>query len=186
MEQVIVAGQAAPRKHPRHHARRPAAGGVGHRGVGRLHRHPPHSAEAREITAPSDMRTARSRWAHRADRPANRPRFARRSMALTRATGKACRLALSWIMALAGYQSCPAEEMEGALVGTATVPTVPSVPDRVSPKQLTEFRGLMREAGADEGRFCSYLKIRGLGELEASRFDPAAAALRRKLGKVAP
>jgi hypothetical protein len=42
---------------------------------------------------------------------ANRPRYARRSMAQTRATGKACRLAFSWIMRLAGYEPTPAEEM---------------------------------------------------------------------------
>jgi hypothetical protein len=36
---------------------------------------------------------------------------ARRSMAATRATGKACRLAYSWIMVLAGYEATPAEEM---------------------------------------------------------------------------
>ena len=41
-----------------------------------------------------------------------RPRYARRSMAQTRATGKACRLAFSWIMALAGYEPTPAEEMQ--------------------------------------------------------------------------
>lgn len=40
-----------------------------------------------------------------------RARYARRSMAQTRATGKACRLAFSWIMALAGYEPTPAEEM---------------------------------------------------------------------------
>lgn len=40
-----------------------------------------------------------------------RPRYARRSMAQTRATGKACRLAFSWIMSLAGYEPTPAEEM---------------------------------------------------------------------------
>lgn len=43
-----------------------------------------------------------------------RPRYARRSMAQTRATGKACRLAFSWIMALAGYEPTPAEEMPDA------------------------------------------------------------------------
>jgi len=37
--------------------------------------------------------------------------YARRSMAATRATGKACRLAYSWIMALGGYEPTPAEEM---------------------------------------------------------------------------
>lgn len=40
-----------------------------------------------------------------------RPPYARRSMAQTRATGKAARLAFSWIMALAGYAPTPAEEM---------------------------------------------------------------------------
>jgi hypothetical protein len=41
----------------------------------------------------------------------NRPRYARRSMATTRATGKAFRLSFSWIMKLAGYEPTPAEEM---------------------------------------------------------------------------
>jgi hypothetical protein len=115
----------------------------------------------------------------------DRPRFARRSMAITRATGKVCRLAFSWIMALAGFQSCPAEEMEGALT-VPTVPTVAPTQDRLSPAQLTELRGLMRQAGADEGRFVAYLKIGGLDALEASRFEPACAALRKKLGRGTP
>lgn len=48
-----------------------------------------------------------------ADEPmwAGRPRYARRSMALTRATAKTCRLTFSWIMVLAGYDATPAEEM---------------------------------------------------------------------------
>lgn len=41
-----------------------------------------------------------------------RPAYARRSMAATRATGKACRLAFSWVVALAGYATTPAEEMD--------------------------------------------------------------------------
>lgn len=41
----------------------------------------------------------------------NADRFARRSMAITRATGKAYRLGFSWVMTLAGYQPTPAEEM---------------------------------------------------------------------------
>ena len=43
---------------------------------------------------------------------ASRDAYARRSMATTRATGKAYRLAFSWIMALAGYEVTPAEEMD--------------------------------------------------------------------------
>lgn len=45
-----------------------------------------------------------SRWG-KADR------FARRSMAITRATGKAYRLNFSWVMGLAGYAVTPEEEM---------------------------------------------------------------------------
>lgn len=41
----------------------------------------------------------------------NADKFARRSMAITRATGKAYRLGFSWIMTLAGYEPTPAEEM---------------------------------------------------------------------------
>jgi len=44
---------------------------------------------------------------------AARSRNARRSMALTRAAAKACRLSFSWVMALAGYEVTPAEEMPG-------------------------------------------------------------------------
>lgn len=41
----------------------------------------------------------------------DRQRYARKSMAATRATGKACRLAFSWIMALSGFDVTPAEEI---------------------------------------------------------------------------
>ena len=53
---------------------------------------------------------------------ANRPRYARRSMAQTRATGKACRLAFSWVMRLAGYEPTPAEEMPSEQPIAAPVP----------------------------------------------------------------
>jgi hypothetical protein len=38
-------------------------------------------------------------------------KYARRSMSVTRATGKAFRLAFSWIICLAGYEPTPSEEM---------------------------------------------------------------------------
>ncbi len=44
---------------------------------------------------------------------ASRPEYARTSMACTRAVGKACRIAYSWVMVLAGYAPTPAEEMPG-------------------------------------------------------------------------
>lgn len=40
-----------------------------------------------------------------------RDAYARRSMAITRATSKACRIAFSWVMTLAGYEVTPAEEI---------------------------------------------------------------------------
>ena len=43
----------------------------------------------------------------------DRDRFAKKSMAITRATGKAFRLSYSWIIKLAGYEGTPAEEMNG-------------------------------------------------------------------------
>jgi len=49
------------------------------------------------------------------------PEYAVKSMAQTRAVGKAARLSFSWIMSLAGYATTPAEEMDAA-VGSVTVP----------------------------------------------------------------
>lgn len=43
---------------------------------------------------------------------------ARRSMAITRATSKAFRLGYSWIMVMSGFESCPAEELDEAYVGS--------------------------------------------------------------------
>lgn len=41
----------------------------------------------------------------------DREPYARRSMATTRSAGKVCRIALSWVMQLAGFEVTPAEEM---------------------------------------------------------------------------
>ena len=55
--------------------------------------------------ASSICRTTENNWS-------NKPLYAVRSMAVTRATGKAFRLKLSWIMELAGFSPTPAEEMD--------------------------------------------------------------------------
>ena len=55
--------------------------------------------------ASSICRTSENNWN-------NKPLYAVRSMAVTRATGKAFRLKLSWIMELAGFSPTPAEEMD--------------------------------------------------------------------------
>ena len=64
-------------------------------------------------------------------------RHARRSMAITRATSKACRLSFSWIMSLAGYTATTAEEMTESVraVNTDVLPFDPLVAE-----------GLMRSA----------------------------------------
>ena len=54
---------------------------------------------------------AEQRWSKADD-------YAVRSMAITRATGKAYRLGFSWIMVLAGYSPTPAEEMDQVIEGT--------------------------------------------------------------------
>ncbi len=62
-----------------------------------------------ECGAPDEVdRSGNPTWADRAQ-------YARRSMAATRATGKAFRLAFSWIMSLAGYEVTPWEEMQGVV-----------------------------------------------------------------------
>lgn len=63
---------------------------------------------------------------------ASRPRYARRSMAVTRATGKAYRLGFSWIMTLAGYAPTPAEEMDGVVDGEYTEHDNGGSPDKMS------------------------------------------------------
>lgn len=54
-----------------------------------------------------------------------RDEYAMKSMAQTRATGKACRLAFSWIMSMAGFAGTPAEDMTG---GAAPAPAQQRAP----------------------------------------------------------
>lgn len=46
--------------------------------------------------------------------------------------------------------------------------------------RCTELRRLIKESGVSERRFCAYLQIRRLEDLEASRFEAACQALRRE------
>ena len=59
-----------------------------------------------------------------------RPRYARRSMAITRATAKVCRIAFSWVMALAGFEVTPAEEIPDKEDGSPPEvrPTLTAIP----------------------------------------------------------
>lgn len=67
----------------------------------------------------------------------SRDEYALRSMAQTRATGKAFRLPFAWIMTLAGYEATPAEEMSEAPVKQTTYSP------QISPAQSAKIYALL-------------------------------------------
>jgi hypothetical protein len=95
-----------------------------------------------------------------------RPKYARRSMAQTRAVSKSCRLAFSWIMLLAGYEVTPAEEMipiVESVVGEEPVVTVPAPvtvpePQRITASQHKLLEAQIRDYGLDRERVKAWLK----------------------------
>jgi len=102
-----------------------------------------------ECGAPDELSTSgKPTWS-------SRPRYARRSMALTRATAKACRLAFSWILVLAKFEPTPAEEMSGADEGDP-------VPPRAAPQatvRRVEGAGLISKA--QQKRFFAIAQAQG-------------------------
>ena len=75
----------------------------------------------------------------------SRPRYARRSMAITRATSKAYKSAFSWVVSLAGYNATPAEEMEGLDVSAKK--TYTAEPVQPEPKKTTASTKKKRSTG---------------------------------------
>lgn len=116
-----------------------------------------------------------------------RPRYARRSMAQTRATGKACRLAFSWIMKLAGYEPTPSEEMPQPDEPAApTAPDPKPAPIRAAPpeqsngatitaKQHTLLEAQITRLALDRERVKSWVhrawRVEHLDQLPAARFN---------------
>ncbi len=89
---------------------------------------------------------------------AGRPAYARRSMAVTRATGKACRMAFGWLMSLAGYESTPKEEVDSLeKVANATQPiTYPPRPPGPTPAAVPKAgppKAILGNAGEDQLRY---------------------------------
>lgn len=117
----------------------------------------------------------------------SRPRYARRSMAQTRATGKACRIAFSWIMKLAGYEATPAEEMpQPEHPAATTAPDPKPAPTRVAPppqtngatisfKQHTMLEARITELALDRERVKSWVArawgVEHLDQVPAARFN---------------
>jgi len=81
-----------------------------------------------------------------------RPAYARRSMAATRATGKACRLAFSWVMTMAGFEATPAEEMDGVVLETAPAqtPAANAKTLRISAAQGKRLWAIAKSAGWED------------------------------------
>ncbi len=114
-----------------------------------------------------------------------RPRYARRSMAQTRATGKACRLAFSWIMSLAGYEPTPAEEMipivdaeqviNASVIPKPTVPAPVPEPTRITASQHKLLEAQIRDYGLNSDRVQAWLnsawKVEGFSDLSPKQFE---------------
>lgn len=96
-----------------------------------------------------------------------RPRYARRSMAQTRATGKACRLAFSWVMSLAGYEPTPWEEMPTDPVMTVVPQSIrtpiddstrPNIGDsRINPQQRQLLEARITESSLSRERIKAWV-----------------------------
>jgi hypothetical protein len=105
-----------------------------------------------------------------------RPRYARRSMAQTRATGKACRLAFSWIMSLAGYEVTPAEEMPlSEEEPPPEPPPEPPAPPRITASLHKLLEAQIRDYGLDRDRVTAWLKsawqIESFPDLSPKQFE---------------
>jgi len=115
---------------------------------------------------------------------AQRPEYARRSMAVTRATGKAYRLGFSWIMTLAGYSPTPAEEMpdeesekpKRKVTAKPQESTSPPHPARPAKKKANgngrTWRASSVKAAMKEMGLTSYKVV---GRLNLSTLDPGDA-----------
>jgi hypothetical protein len=95
----------------------------------------------------------------------SQPRYARRSMAQTRATAKACRLAFSWVITLAGYEPTPAEEMplDSEVIREQKVTQKEPEPQDIAPakisaSQLDVLTKQIEEAGLEGDRVASWVK----------------------------
>lgn len=81
----------------------------------------------------------------------NAERYARRSMAITRATGKAYRLGFAWVMALAGYEGTPAEEISVIEI-TPDITKKSEIFDMANPEHCTRLDKKLDEMKFEQGQ----------------------------------
>jgi hypothetical protein len=102
-------------------------------------------------------------------------------MAQTRATGKACRLAFSWIMSLAGYEPTPAEEIPLSDEPPPSPPIEPPAPidppepQRITASQQKLLEAQIRDYGLDRDRVKTWLKsawqVESFADLSPKQFE---------------
>jgi hypothetical protein len=106
----------------------------------------------------------------------NADEYAVRSMAATRATSKALRLPLGFIMELAGFDATPAEEMPADEHGPPT-PSSPVDGTEPSAEQLEEVRALVRTLAQIEPETDWSMRCRDLTGVQARYLTHGGAAL---------
>lgn len=103
-------------------------------------------------------------WAARKGDPV--PSFQRRSMAQTRAASKALRLAIGWVLGMAGYETTPAEELaEGETVTPRTMPQRKSDAGTgektISEAQAKRLYAICKQAGMGGEMYGKFLMFHG-------------------------
>lgn len=103
---------------------------------------------------------------------AKRDEFAVRSMAQTRASGKALRLALGYIVTLAGWEALPAEEITDEMRGTSSArqagPAAPAASGTLADERIRELVSL---AGVDAAEVAKALTEGGVKGRDALADD---------------
>jgi hypothetical protein len=70
------------------------------------------------------------------------------------------------------------EDDDAEATRTNGLSTVPS--PKISDEQLEKLHTLIDEVGADDFKFCNYMKIKALSSLPANRYSEAVALLEQK------
>ena len=113
-----------------------------------------------------------------------RDAYARRSMAITRATGKAFRLGFSWIMTLAGYEPTPWEEMPVIESDPAPVVEPAQKPAQGTRKAVDRDKSASPAAKTNGGRplapekLREYIDAKAAGYVDRSASDKQVTLLR--------
>jgi hypothetical protein len=110
----------------------------------------------------------------------SRDDFALRSMAQTRAMGKALRMPLGWIAVMSGFEATPAEEMPAQAPPKDDIPFSGATPATPSPEEQWV-------ADQEQEAVAAVLELAGSIDLDtATKTAAAIEAHRKKHGKVDP